>query len=49
MEEVRRLLKNMPQSWQNKIKASALCISDYVADCKVDFSAILTHPEQMQP
>ncbi len=44
-EEVRRLWKNMPQAWQNKIKASALCISDYVADCKVDFSTILTHPE----
>ncbi len=49
MEEVRRLWKNMPKSWQNKINASALDISDYVADCKVDFSAILSNPEQMQP
>jgi hypothetical protein len=49
MEEVRRLLKNMPKSWQKKINASALCISDYVADCKVDLSTILSHPEQMQP
>ncbi len=43
MEEVRRLLKNMPQSWQNKIKASALCISDDVADGKVDLSTFLSY------
>ena len=43
MEEVRRLLKNMPQSWQNKINASALCISDYVADGKVDLSTFLSY------
>jgi hypothetical protein len=49
MEEVRGLLKNMPQSWQNKINASVLRISDYVTDCKVDFLTILSPPEQMQP
>ncbi len=49
MAEVRSLLKNMPQSWQNQINASALSISDYVSDCKVDFSTLLSHPELMQP
>ena len=31
LDEVRRLLKSMPLSWQKKIKASARNISDYVA------------------
>jgi len=48
-EEVRRLLKNMPKSWQNKINASARSLPEYIADCRVDFSTILSHPEQMQP
>jgi len=41
LDEVRRLLKSMPLSWRKKIKASALGISDYVVDCKVEFPIIL--------
>lgn len=41
LEEVRRLLKNMPSSWRKKINASALSISDYVVDCKLEFPIIL--------
>ena len=46
LDEVRRLWKSMPLSWQKKIKASALSISDYVVDCKVKFSTILGVSEQ---
>lgn len=41
MEEVRRLLKKLPLSWRKKIGASARSLSDYLAECKVDFSTIL--------
>jgi hypothetical protein len=41
IEEVRRLLKSLPSSWRKKINASALSISDYVVDCRVDFPTIL--------
>jgi len=41
MMEVRGLLKEMPATWRKKINNSALKISDYIADCKVDFSIIL--------
>ena len=39
--EVRSLFNKMPASWRKKINNSALTISDYVADCRVDFSTIL--------
>jgi hypothetical protein len=45
MGEVRGLLKNMPITWRKKINASALTISDYVLDCTVDFSTILSSSE----
>jgi len=45
MGEVHDLLKNMPVPWRKKINTSALTISDYVADCNVDFSIILTIPD----
>jgi uncharacterized protein (UPF0147 family) len=41
MVEVRRLMKNLPSSWRNKIEASALSLAAEVVDCKVDFSKIL--------
>jgi len=48
MSEVRGLLKNMPATWRKKINNSALKISDYIADCKVDFSTILSLSEGNQ-
>jgi hypothetical protein len=45
MGEVRSLLKSMPSSWRKKIATSARTISGSVADCKVDFSKILTIPD----
>ncbi|MCX5890895.1 MAG: GSU2403 family nucleotidyltransferase fold protein [Deltaproteobacteria bacterium] len=44
MGEVHGLLKKMPASWRKKINNSALTISNYVADCRVDFSTFLTLP-----
>jgi hypothetical protein len=45
LDEVSRLLKSMPPSWRKKINDSALTISDYVIDCKVEFSTILALSE----
>ena len=45
LKEVRGLLKKMPLSWRKKINASALSLSQELADCKVDFSTILTLSE----
>jgi hypothetical protein len=45
MEEVHGLLKKMPVPWRKKINASALTISDYVADCKLDFTIFLAIPD----
>jgi hypothetical protein len=45
LDEVCKLLKTMPSPWRKKIKASALSLSQDLADCKIDFPAILSHSD----
>ena len=49
IDEIDRLLQNMSKTWRKRIYASAKSLPEYIVDCRVDFSTILSHPEQMQP
>lgn len=49
IDEIHRIMQNMSKPWRKRIYASAQSLPEYIADCRVDFSTILTHPEQMQP
>ena len=43
MKEVQALLKNMAASWKKKIKAAAQTLPEYISDCNVSLSAILSN------
>ena len=46
MQEVHTLLKNMSSSWKKKINAAAQTLPEYISDCNVSLSAILSNPDE---
>jgi len=45
IDEVHKIFVGMPQSWRKKISDSARMLPDFVGDCRVDVSTLLSDPE----
>jgi hypothetical protein len=45
IDEIHRILQNMSKPWRKRIYTSAQSLPEYIVDCRVDFSTILSHPE----
>lgn len=45
IDEVHKIFVSMPQSWRKKISDSVQILPEFVGDCNVDFSALLSYPK----
>jgi hypothetical protein len=47
IDEVHKIFVSMPQSWRKKISDSARILPEFVEDCHVDFSTLLSDQKQI--